>query len=166
LASRSGACRSRDVVGAAAAGDAAAVQQVAVGLGLERLDDVGDPVGFDEAVVVGEDEDVTVRLADAVVVGAREPRLDAVDVVHPRVPDRGHGVARQVVGALVDDRQVERRVVAGQHAADRGSDLVASVARADDRRDLRHGGVLVGHRVSVSRSSRVPVAGARAATKR
>ena len=60
--------RQPTVVLARAGGKHLPVQQVAIGLGGEGLDDVAQPVGRDDAVVVREGEDLALGAADAVVV--------------------------------------------------------------------------------------------------
>ena len=110
LPSMRAAWRSAAVVGGRVLEVAADAADLGV---LERADELGEPLGLDQAVGVDEGEDLAVALGDAAVAGVGDAALGLAQVADGPGLDQGGGA---VAGAVVDDQDLAavRRVVGGE----------------------------------------------------
>ena len=98
---------------------------------LEGTDQLGEPLGLDQAVGVDEGEDLAGALGDATVAGVGDAGLRLAEVADRSCLDL---CGRAVGGAVVDDQDLAAvlRVVGGEDRVDAVADRVLPVADGDD----------------------------------
>jgi len=94
-----------------------------------------EPVARNLAVVVGDRDPLVGRGRDADVASVRDPRRGGADVADTAAVARDEPcdrVRRPIVAALIDDDDVQRRMVRRENRADRSRHRGAALARGDD----------------------------------
>ena len=96
-----------------------------------------EPSRGHDTVVVGEGHEFSGRVFHRAVPCARDADLLELYVAHVAVPagDVADDVGRRRCAALVDDQDLERRILLGQYALDRGADVMRALPRADGHGD-------------------------------
>ncbi len=124
-----------------AAEDASAVPDLGVpghgahgGVG-QRAHQVADAVRLEDGVPVDHDDDVVAGGGDAGVQGGRLPAVGLDDEPHAGIVDGLDHGGRPVGGAVVDDDDLQRRIVIAGQGADSGGDADLFVVGGDDDAD-------------------------------